>query len=150
MSSYLKFRDWTEMEGKNYFFGSANRGAKECYRVCQTFWDFTPKNTDTIEVKLRKDACLMLDQIPEYIRQGVTCFKISGRERPTEIIRDLVRFYRRVIDGIMEDTHPDVSDYHPEMEVFQHRWVNEKRKRLGTLLDRADTYASMGKAASGQ
>ncbi|OGT31983.1 MAG: hypothetical protein A2W28_12605 [Gammaproteobacteria bacterium RBG_16_51_14] len=150
MSSYLKFRDWTEMEGKNYFFGSANRGAKECYRVCQTFWDFTPKNTDTIEVKLRKDACLMLDQIPEYIRQGVTCFKISGRERPTEIIRDLVRFYRRVIDGIMEDTHPDVSDYHPEMEVFQHRWVSEKRKRLGTLMGRADSYAAMGKAASGQ
>ena len=150
MSSYLKFRDWTEMDGKDYFFGSANRGAKECYRVCQTFWDFTPKHTDTIEVKLRRDACLMLDQIPEYIRQGVTCFKISGRERPTEIIRDLVRFYRRVIDGILAGNHPDVSDYHAEMDVFQHRWVSEKRKRLGTLLDRADTYASMGKAASGQ
>ena len=53
-------------------------------------------------------------------------------------------------DGILAGNHPDVSDYHAEMDVFQHRWVNEKRKRLGTLLDRADTYASMGKAASGQ
>ena len=148
MSSYLKFRDWMDMEGKDYFYGSANRGAKECYRVCQTLWDFTPKQTDPIHVKLRRDACLMLEQLPEFIRLGVKCFKLSGRERPAGIIRDLVRFYRRVIDGILEGTQPDMNIYREEMEVFQHRWVSEKRKRLDTLISRADTYASMGKTAA--
>ena len=148
MSSYLKFRDWIDQEGKDYFYGSANRGAKECYRVCQTLWDYRPKQSDSIQVKLRRDACLMLEQLPEFIRLGVKCFKMSGRERPTGIIRDLVQFYRRAIDGILEGTQLDMSIYQEEMDVFQQRWVSEKRKRLDTLISRADTYAAMGKAAT--
>jgi putative protease len=149
MSSYLKFRDWMEIEGKRDFFGSANRGAKECYRVCQALWDFCPPDSDSDQVKLRRDAYLMLDQLPEFIRSGVACFKLSGRERPVGIIRDLVRFYRKVIDGILDGTQPEMSAYLPELEVFKHRWINEKSKRLDTLMSRADTYAAQGRTAAG-
>ncbi len=148
MSSYLKFRDWLPIEGKDYFFGSANRGAKECYRVCQALWDFASPGMEVPSVKLRHDAALMLDQIPELVHQGVTCFKLSGRERPVGIIRDLVRFYRKVIDGILEGTELDMEAYLPELEVFRQRWINEKRKRLDTLMSRADTYVSSGKSVA--
>lgn len=150
MSSYLKFRDWLDLEGKDYFFGSANRGAKECYRVCQALWDFGPPEADPVQTKLRRDAYLMLGQLPELIRDGITCFKLSGRERPAGIIIDLVRFYRRVIDGILDGTQTDMAAYLPELEVFRRRWVSEKRKRLDVLISRADTYAASGRPAPGR
>ncbi|NEV63930.1 peptidase U32 family protein [Thiorhodococcus minor] len=142
MSSYLKFRDWTEMEGRDAFHGSANRGAKECYRVCQTRWDFGPIDVEQAapSLKLRRDAQLMLEQIPGMISAGVRCFKLSGRERPTPIIRDLVAFYRRVIDGVLDGACTDMAAYAEEMRVLEHRWVSEKRKRVGTLMGRAVRY----------
>lgn len=148
MSSYLKFRDWTEREGKDYFFGSANRGAKECYRVCQAVWDFYLQGSSAAETKLRRDAYLMLDQIPEFIRMGVSCFKLQGRERPVAIIRDLVRFYRKIIDGVIDGTQADMGVYLPELEVFRQRWTNEKRKRIDNLLSRADVDADRGRTVA--
>lgn len=141
MSSYLKFRDWLEIEGKDAFHGSANRGAKECYRVCQTPWDFGPDDLPRPPaLKLRRDARLMLEQIPGMISAGVRCFKLSGRERPTPIIRDLVAFYRRVIDGVLDGSCTDMGVYAQEMQVLEQRWVSEKRKRVGTLMGRAVRY----------
>src|SRR6185369_5451800 len=70
MSSYLRFRTWQPGEGKDYFFGSANRGAKECYRVCQTAWEFRAEGASEAEIrtlKLRRDARLMLEQLPAMV-----------------------------------------------------------------------------------
>jgi U32 family peptidase len=146
MSSYLKFRDWTEVEGHHAFYGSANRGAKECYRVCQTRWDFAAANADpdrpAPELRLRRDACLMLEQIPGMIAAGVSCFKLSGRERPTALIGDLVAFYRRVIDGVLDGRCTDMSAYTDDICRFEERWVSEKRKRVGTLMGRAVQYSA--------
>ncbi|WP_295426344.1 peptidase U32 family protein [uncultured Thiodictyon sp.] len=144
MSSYLKFRDWTPLEGKDACYGSANRGAKECYRVCQTRWAFAAADADEAQtapgLKLRRDAHLMLDQIPGMIAAGVSCFKLSGRERPTPIIRDLVAFYRRVIDGVLDGSATDMAVYADAMAVLEERWVTEKRKRVDTLMARAGRY----------
>lgn len=150
MSSYLKFREWLEIEGKGLVAGSANRGAKECYRVCQTQWSFSSDEGLSVDLKLRRDARLMLEQLPVFIGMGVECFKISGRERPTAMIRDLVRFYRKVIDGIVSGSQTDVSVYTDELTVLRARWMVEKSKRVGTLMDRADSYAesARGRAAS--
>ena len=144
MSSYLKFRDWLDIEGKDHFFGSANRGAKECYRVCQTQWDFASEDSDPVSLKLRRDARLMLEQLPHFIGLGVECFKISGRERPTTMIRDLVRFYRKAIDGITSGSQTDMSVYVDELAGLRVRWNVEKRKRVGVLMDRAGTYNQEG------
>ncbi|MFH1044678.1 MAG: peptidase U32 family protein [Pseudomonadota bacterium] len=142
MSSYLKFRDWLDVEGERYFSGSANRGAKECYRVCQATWEFGAPGLDSVELKLRRDAHLMLAQFPEYISLGVGYFKLSGRERPVAMIRDLVRFYRRVIDGIVRGTQTDTRVYLEELLTLRERWVSEKHKRVDTLMSRADGYAA--------
>lgn len=145
MSSYLKFRDWLEVEGKSYFYGSANRGAKECYRVCQALWEFSTPGADTVDIKLRRDAHLMLAQLPEYLGLGVGYFKLSGRERPVAMIRDLVRFYRKVIDGIVRGTQTDMQVYLDELVTLRERWVSEKRKRVDTLMFRANDYSAEGK-----
>ncbi|WP_298356562.1 peptidase U32 family protein [Rhodoblastus sp.] len=137
MSSYLKFRDWQEIEGKDYFYGSANRGAKECYRVCQTKWDFGVADEPPAPLKLRRDARLMLEQLPRFVDLGVECFKLSGRERPTAMIRDLVRFYRKVLDGIESGAARDMALHADELAALQARWVSEKRKRVDTLMTRA-------------
>ncbi len=139
MSSYLKFRDWLDIEHRSSFHGSANRGAKECYRVCQAEWDFAQLGETPDKTKLRRDARLMLEQIPQMIAGGVECFKISGRERPTSMIRDLVRFYRKVLDGIATGAQ-DMAVYSDEMATLQTRWVLEKRKRVGDLMGRAAVY----------
>ena len=144
MSSYLKFRDWLDIEGREQFFGSANRGAKECYRVCQTNWDFAAEGGDPVSLKLRRDARLMLEQLPAFMAQGVECFKISGRERPTSMIRDLVRFYRKAMDGIANGSATDMSAYADELAGLRVRWNVEKKKRVGVLMDRADTYRQDG------
>lgn len=142
MSSYLKFRDWQPVEGQREFHGSANRGAKECYRVCQTHWGF---GSDTSEqpaqqLKLRSDAVLMLDQLPAFIERGVQFFKLSGRERPVEMIRDLVLFYRKVFDAILDGGQTDMATYRDEMETLRQRWTKAKSRRVGTLMARAKRY----------
>ncbi|MGD1037214.1 MAG: peptidase U32 family protein [Roseiarcus sp.] len=141
MSSYLKFREWLPIEGKERAFGSANRGAKECYRVCQAQWAFFSDEGRPVDLKLRPDARLMLEQLPNFVGMGVECFKISGRERPTAMIRDLVRFYRKALDGIVDGSQPRMDVYADELAALRARWVAEKRKRIDSLLDRADGYA---------
>ncbi len=137
MSSYLKYREWLPAEGKGESFGSANRGAKECYRVCQVQWDFTSGSEAAQSLKLRRDARLMLDQLPRMLALGVECFKLSGRERPTPMIRDLVRFYRKVLDGIVDGSRLDMGVYGEDLAVLRSRWIVEKNKRVDNLMSRA-------------
>jgi len=141
MSSYLRFRDWLEIEGKDHFYGSANRGAKECYRVCQTTWEFGVPGETSVELKLRRDARLMLAQLPEFMAAGVSCFKLSGRERPVAMIRDLVRFYRKAIDTVLGGAD-NLDSFTDELAELRGRWVHEKRIRVDTLMDRAKHYAT--------
>ncbi len=140
MSSYLRFREWLEVENQTSFHGSANRGAKECYRVCQAAWQFGRDDAVPIDLKLRRDARLMLEQLPRFVAEGVTCFKLSGRERPVPMIRDLVRFYRKVIDRVLAQADL-LDEYTEELAELRLRWVREKSKRVDTLMDRAASYA---------
>lgn len=140
MSSYLRFRDWVEAEGKDSFHGSANRGAKECYRVCQAAWDFGVPGEASVELKLRRDARLMLEQLPAFTAAGVSCFKLSGRERPVAMIRDLVRFYRKAIDCV-DAGAVNLDQYADELAELRLRWVREKSKRVDNLMERARHYA---------
>jgi len=141
MSSYLRFRDWLEVEGSRDFHGSANRGAKECYRVCQANWEFGVPGEAPVELKLRRDARLMLAQLPAFVGAGVTCFKLSGRERPVAMIRDLVRFYRKAIDEVIGGA-ASLDHHAEELAELRLRWVREKSRRVDTLMDRAAAYAT--------
>lgn len=141
MSSYLRFREWLQVEQQDSFHGSANRGAKECYRVCQAAWQFGPNDAPPIDLRLRRDARLMLEQLPRFVAEGVTCFKLSGRERPLPMIRDLVRFYRKAIDSVLGGA-VNLDHHAEELAELRARWVREKSKRVDTLMDRAASYAA--------
>ncbi|MFY9329471.1 MAG: peptidase U32 family protein [Georgfuchsia sp.] len=146
MSSYLRFREWQPGEGKDYFYGSANRGAKECYRVCQTTWEFGAEDELSQTLKLRRDARLMLEQLPEFVHLGVEYFKLSGRERPTEMIRDLVRYYRCALDHVIGGDN-DIQPFVEELVDLRQRWISAKGRRTNLLMARAETYGISGKLA---
>lgn len=134
MSSYLSYRESNEKEEAKNKNASANRGSKECYRVCQAAWDLKTDDGQSKKAKLKHDAKLMLEQLPYFMKINTEVFKISGREKPVDLIRDIVGFYRKVINILKEDINFDLKVFQEEMEILGDRWKNQKRKRLGTLI----------------
>jgi len=51
---------------------------------------------------------------------------------PTAMIRDLVRFYRKVLDGIINGSQTGMEVYAEELAHLRVRWSMEKRKRVNT------------------
>ncbi len=137
MSSYLTYRAANEKEEAKSDKASSNRGSKECYRVCQAAWDLKADGKENKKAKLKHDAKLMLEQLPHFIKIKTEVFKISGREKPVDLIYDIVKFYRTVIDAIKEDIDTDLSIYKKELDELGLRWKSQKRKRLGTLISTA-------------
>ena len=135
MSSYLSFRAANEQEEAKNKEASANRGSKECYRVCQAAWDLNTEGKESKKAKLKHDASLMLEQLPHFIKIKTEVFKISGREKPVDLIRDLVLFYKKVIKVLEDDINADISIYEDEVAQLGHRWKTQKGKRLGTLIN---------------
>lgn len=144
MSSYLVFKEWSEDE-KGNFVGSANRGARGCSRVCQAGWEFPlPDNGGSKKTKLRFDPPLMLWEVPEYVKARVEYLKIQGRERSQELVRDLVRFYRKILDDVIAVPDQVLLDtYVPEWQELKRRWTMERSRRAGFLL--AETVAEGGR-----
>lgn len=135
MSSYLSSRESNENEEAKNPNASANRGSKECYRVCQAAWDLNSEGNTSKKAKLKHDAKLMLEQLPYFMKIDTQVFKISGREKPVDLIRDIVKFYRKIINILKEDISFDLKVFQNEMQELEDRWKNQKRKRLGTLIN---------------
>ncbi|MFN3476288.1 MAG: peptidase U32 family protein [Candidatus Methylomirabilales bacterium] len=138
MSSYFSFKHWMDVEGKDYFYGSANRGG-DCLRICQVGWgaasEGQPLSRKTI---LKGNPRLWFDELADYIQAGVEYFKVPGRDRSDILVRDIVRFYRKVVDDILAS--PDrfsPEQYLPEIEELRKRWAAERRKRDDRLVARA-------------
>ncbi|WP_108557948.1 peptidase U32 family protein [Arcobacter caeni] len=135
MSSYLSYREVSEQEEAKNEKASANRGSKECYRVCQAAWDLKSDGKENKKAKLKHDANLMLRQLPYFMKINTEVFKISGREKPVDLIQDIVKFYRKVIDSLKKDINTNLAIYEEEMQELGNRWKNQKRKRLGSLIN---------------
>lgn len=138
MSSFLVYKEWAD-GAEEGFLGSANRGARGCSRVCQAGWEFTlqPENTSK-KTTLRSDPTFMLWELPGYIKAGVEYLKIQGRERSLELVRDLVRFYRGVLDEVTAS--PDggsLERYVTPWLELKRRWTMERSRRAGLLLSQA-------------
>lgn len=137
MSSYFSFRRWLDDQGKDHFFGSASRGG-DCLRVCQTPWRFSVGDEDfNAPMTIKENPSLWLEELPAYLKAGVDCLKVPGRDRSTDLVRDLVRVYRRAVDCILESDHPDLSPFVPELERLRLRWGSERTKRDNRLLKQA-------------
>mgnify|MGYP003571341682 CR=1 FL=1 len=87
------------------FGQSGNRG--RCLKPCRWAYKFIDEITgeilDDTSHKLAIGDMCMLRKIPEMIQAGVNSFKIEGRMRPPEFIRNLVSAYRKYIDSYIEN-----------------------------------------------
>ncbi len=138
MSSYFSFRRWLDQDGKDHFFGSASRGG-DCLRVCQADWGFSVGgDTFREHITIKRNPALWLTELPDYLAAGVDCLKVPGRDRSTDLVRDLVRLYRRVVDAILSSDHPDLGRFVPEIEGLRARWTTERGKRDNRLLSEAE------------
>jgi putative protease len=141
MSSYFSYRRWLDENGKDHFYGSASRGG-DCLRVCQTDWDFGADEQDLgHELKIKTNSALWLDELPAYLAAGVDCLKAPGRDRSNELVRDIVRFYRRVLDTIASTDNPNLSPFRPQLEDFNRRWKTERSSRDHRLIGEAEQEA---------
>lgn len=84
---------------------SANRGS--CYQVCRRSYQVTDRETgNSLEVDNKyimspKDLCT-IEFMDKIIAAGVTVFKIEGRARSAEYVRQVSSCYRRAADAVCE------------------------------------------------
>jgi U32 family peptidase len=132
-------RDLTESDLSPYdafylFKGSPNRGGLD-YRVCLEAWQLYSggiKRED--RVALRNEAFFLLEDIPYLIDLGVRCMKIQGREYTTSLVRNIVRFYRELLDAYAVNTPGEPFDLNPwkaRSAVIQTE--RDRQRHAGTL-----------------
>ncbi len=113
------------------FGKSANRG--ECMKPCR--WNYTLLGgsdgeklgeLDTGHFLAIKDMCL-LGHIPELIGAGVSSFKIEGRMRTAEFLKETVGIYRKAIDAYVSSPFT----YYLKADEFE-RLYSERVRDLST------------------
>lgn len=145
MSSFFQYRDWFEEEGKTNEQGSANRGSKECYRICQVPWEI---NDDKNSAKgiLKQDTNLIQEQLTDFVKLGVDVYKISGRERPLEMICKVIKFYKKAIYELENNIITNMNRYKDELEDLRNEWNGQKNKRVALLMNKAKDYGKVERA----
>jgi len=81
----------------------SNRGG--CAQICR--WVFTKEGSPDFTF-MSKDLNLM-EYLEEMIKIGVTSFKVEGRMRSIYYIATVIMCYRKIIDGINNETLTDVD-----------------------------------------
>lgn len=102
------------------FGQSSNRG--RCLKPCRWPYELVDAETGTPVTdqdpgpyKLAmKDMCLYMN-LPQLIQSGVCSFKIEGRMRTADFVRNIVQVYRRAIDSYIADP----MGYTPNLEDWQ-------------------------------
>ena len=77
---------------------------------------------------------LVLWELPEYLGIGIDYLKVQGRERSLDLVRDLVRFYREVVDTV-EATAGSVrmDGFAGQWEDLVERWCAQRDTRAQML-----------------
>lgn len=81
------------------FGNSSNRG--RCLKPCRWPWKYEAEEEFRYYLAA-KDMCLF-PYLPELINSGVKCFKIEGRMRSAEYLKNIVSSYRKEIDLYLAD-----------------------------------------------
>lgn len=89
----------------SYYTGlrSANRG--ECAQPCRKKYTLKTKNGEIIakdKYLLSMKDLNLSDNIEELIDSGITSFKIEGRLKDENYVKNTVLYYRRIIDKILK------------------------------------------------
>ncbi len=135
MSSYLVYKEWSDEEDDT-LSGTANRGARGCARVCQAGWEVAAPDAELSgKSTLRNDPFLQLWELPGFVEAGVDYLKLQGRERSEELMQDITRFYRGLIDAIVASgAELSLQPFVPEWQELRKRWTMERTRRVGQLL----------------
>lgn len=83
--------------------GNPDKGGV-CYRPCMGIYnpDIAKRFPSHLLEYLRdktNEVFTVIDEVPGYIELGVRTLKIQGREYPVELIAEMTRTYRKIIDG---------------------------------------------------
>lgn len=103
MPSYLKQREVNRVDGVEAIAGSVKRGGVGmCFRICHEPWNLAVNGRPLAPVLLPDRPYSLGDRLPEYLRAGVSVFKIKGRDLPAALVGRLVRGYRQALDRALE------------------------------------------------
>lgn len=88
---------------------SANRG--ECAQICRMPWRLTDANGREIDTRHGEHLLSLRDMnrsdsIEQLLEAGISSFKIEGRLKDIDYVKNVVTFYRRHIDQIIKQ-HPE-------------------------------------------
>ena len=138
---------------------SANRG--ECAQLCRLPYDLVD---DRGRVLVEGKHLLSLrdmarhDRLEQMMAAGVSSFKIEGRLKDIGYVKNVVAYYRRAIDEVIE-RHPEryrrasygktELTFEPALEKsfnrgFTHYFLDERRPKDGTAIASIDTPKSQG------
>ena len=125
---------------------SANRGA--CAQPCRLPWDLLDENWQVL-IKNRHLLCLKdlnnSAHLEELIDAGITSFKIEGRLKDADYVKNVTAFYRQKLDEIIS-RRPDLEpasyghcnytfDINPEKSFnrgFTDYFINGRQKGIGS------------------
>lgn len=88
---------------------SANRGA--CAQPCRLKWNLEDENNNTLIANRHLLSLRDMnnsENIEELIDAGITSFKIEGRLKNADYVKNTTAYYRRVIDKVIE-RRPDLE-----------------------------------------
>ncbi len=115
------------------FGKSANRG--ECMKPCR--WNYTLVESTSGQpigdlpsgyLLAMKDMCL-LRHIPDLIHAGICSFKIEGRMRHAEFLREVVSIYRKAIDTYFDNP----AAYYLSSQDYEQLYNNRVREFTTSL-----------------
>lgn len=107
------------------FGKSANRG--ECMKPCR--WNYTLVESASEQpigdlpsghLLAMKDMCL-LRHIPDLISAGVCSFKIEGRMRRADFLKEVVSVYRKAIDAYLDSPSTYYMNTTEYEQLYNHR-----------------------------
>ena len=138
---------------------SANRG--ECAQLCRLPYDLVDgKGRVIVEGKhlLSLRDMARHDRLEQMMAAGVSSFKIEGRLKDMGYVKNVVAYYRRAIDQVIErypDRYGRASQgaaeltFEPALEKsfnrgFTHYFLDERRPQDGSSMASIDTPKSQG------
>lgn len=138
---------------------SANRG--ECAQLCRLPYDLVDgKGRVIVEGKhlLSLRDMARHDRLEQMMAAGVSSFKIEGRLKDMGYVKNVVAYYRRAIDQVIErypDRYRRASQgtaeltFEPALEKsfnrgFTHYFLDERRPQDGSSMASIDTPKSQG------
>lgn len=138
---------------------SANRG--ECAQLCRLPYDLVDgKGRVIVEGKhlLSLRDMARHDRLEQMMAAGVSSFKIEGRLKDMGYVKNVVAYYRRAIDQVIErypDRYGRASQgtaeltFEPALEKsfnrgFTHYYLDERRPQDGSSMASIDTPKSQG------